>query len=264
MKRTNLLKFLAAVLLLFSMDNSHAILKAVNTSLSSTIRTNRYAWGSFDHNASIDFNPVFIAQLKNSYTAVLSGTIGKSWNNDSSFEWKKDLAVVLSKNWTLGKRLTLDTSLIGIIPMTKRSKDIAKLNSSGIFGNTANFKLSNKAQLAYDLSFIKNFHGLKVAYDDVSNESIQIDSSLELTYQFFPKLSADINVGRAYGWTYYGNQLDSIYHTQELNYQATKQLTLSIAHQRGGDYFKEDGRTTNFDLYKDEDSIFYFRAKATF
>lgn len=101
----------------------------------------------------------------------------------------------------------------------------------------------------YDLTFSKNFHQYETSVFSQVNTEFALNHLFYLEYGFDSRWSVNAAFGFSSFWSYFGVISNNYSIEQEVSFQVSPMVGLSLSHLRGGDFLSPNGQNFSFDIF---------------
>lgn len=241
-----------------SQSSSDKLYKDLSVSLESTLNSNLYKTSSTDHSLDSDVGATAVILLNNGGAVFLALAGNKDLKGERKF-LMADTALGLSTPLYSEELVKISLSSTAILPTSKNSRENAHLQAGLSLAPKFTFIATDIPGLTIAVSpgFRYNLHKYNTALSGSSNTEMQGSAKLTLAYSFLEKWSLKADSTYIKRITYRGSESDVYQFLQELSYQFSNGLGLSLGHVNAGSPLAADGVTTDIDFFNERSSKVY-------
>lgn len=238
---------------------SMPIEKKWTINLGITQTNNLYDFQDGSNQSSLDYSTSGSYKLSNKSTlgAVVNASqdMKNSENNDFTFS---RISYTQSEKWINN---TYRLSTFANLPIGKNQIERQSLligaGVSLAFSINPDYLISKKLSLSTGVSLTRNFHKYLTATNGQSNIEYKNDQFIDLGYELSSKISLSGRISRIGSLSYMGSTKESYDIFEEIAYQASKDVQLSLGHQNAGSTLKPNGQDTNVEVLNKNSSVYY-------
>jgi hypothetical protein len=231
--------------------------RRLSFSTSLSLSSNLVESSNFDHSSSLDleFSPAYTLNEQHSFLSTFS--ISKDLVDEQKLSLLNDASVVVNRQGKkFGKDFASAISLSMLLPLSVDSRKRDSLISSIRLNPSLNYQ-SGVGKFSYRLGFTRHIHRFTTATYGKSNAEWGLSNNLNYSTQLSKKLGASLSFAHSNAWTYEKKLFQSFSSSQEITYSLREEFAFSVGHTNRGSVLKDDGISSNIEIFNVESSTVY-------
>lgn len=148
-----------------------------------------------------------------------------------------------------------------VLPLSKKSRINDSLYTAFSIAPHFSFDLKDvgleNLTPNYTLSLSRAFHKYTTSITGGAKKQYNVQNIFGLDYQVANKFSVSGSFSHSTAWTYHGTRSNSFGLGQSLGYQTSKNSSISVGHENGGDMLRSNGQDSNVSFINENSSSIY-------
>lgn len=222
-----------------------------------TATSNTFVPSAYEYRADLEFE----LNLKYNYFEGITNKLNLDFTKDLTGERKSAVQngylAALGKIYQY-KRFQISGDGRITLPFSEEDRKTNSFITKITLTPTFSYAIDDYWTLSYKPYYMLAFHKYQTAVDGTSNSRHVLYNIFSVNCSPVEKLSLSLVYFHVLRWSYQGNRKEDQFKLmQEIGYQVTKDLGVSVGHSNGGSLYKADGVEKNIGFYNEDESRVY-------